>query len=239
MRICLDAGHGGKDLGVSVNGVYEKDITLKICKYARFIAKKNGFECFMTREKDESLVNIDRALYANRNNCDIFVSIHCNSFVNELARGTETWSYPCSDEGEKLSHHIQGELIKSTSLFNRGCKKARFSVLNKTEMPAVLTEVAFLSNPQEAKLLVSSDFLWEVASSIVRGCCNYFKTEFKEIVSSEFLGEEERNLVLEFQKFLNSQCIYDESGYPLREDGILGQRTLSVLQKFEKILLKE
>jgi len=239
MRICFDAGHGGKDNGASVNGVYEKDITLKICNYARFIAKKNGFQCFMTREKDESLVHMDRALYANRNDCDIFVSIHCNSFVNELARGIETWSYPSSTKGEKLSQFIQKELITSTSLFDRGCKKARFSVLNKTIMPAVLIEIGFLSNPQEAKLLMSSEFLWEVASSIVKGCCSYFKKEFVHIVSTEFLGEEERNLVLEFQKFLNLQGIYDESGYPLREDGILGQRTISVLQKFEKIILKE
>ncbi len=239
MRICFDAGHGGKDNGASVNGVHEKDITLKICKYARFIAKKNGFQCFMTREKDESLVHMDRALYANRNDCDIFVSIHCNSFVNELARGIETWSYPSSNKGEKLSNFIQEELISTTSLFNRGCKKARFSVLNKTVMPAVLTEIGFLSNPQEAKLLMSSEFLWEIASSIVKGCCIYFEKEFQEIASIEFLGVEERNLVLEFQKFINSQGIYDESEYPLREDGILGQRTVSVFHKFEKMLLKE
>lgn len=92
--VILDPAHGGGDWGVNYQGIYEKDITLKISK---LIKKKiensnQNISVFLTREGDEYKSNDDRVVFANNKKADIFVSIHCDFILNPLASGYKVYS---------------------------------------------------------------------------------------------------------------------------------------------------
>jgi len=97
-RIVLDPGHGGPFTGaVGPGGTMEKDITLAIAKKCAAILKGTGFEVLLTRTGDYALdrdlsADLDaRCIFANRNNADVFVSIHINASKHETAQGYETF----------------------------------------------------------------------------------------------------------------------------------------------------
>ena len=97
----------------------------------------------------------ERANMANRANADIFVSVHVNSFGSPTAKGIETFSSIGSTNGFKLAQTIHNEMLKDKTLYtvNRGLKTANFAVISRTKMPAILTELAFISNTGDATIL--------------------------------------------------------------------------------------
>ena len=100
--------------------------------------------------------------------------MHCNRFTNSAAHGEETFYYPTSAKGKNLAECVQKSLLKSTELFNRGCKMRRdLHVLKCTKAPAVLVECAFISNPVEEKLL--KNYPEAFAKGIFEGLKNYIK----------------------------------------------------------------
>lgn len=93
--IILDPGHGGVDPGaIGPSGIYEKDVVLDIAlKAERLIRQQPGVRVLLTR-KDDTFVSLrDRAVFANNNKADLFISIHCNASPNRKARGTRTYIY--------------------------------------------------------------------------------------------------------------------------------------------------
>lgn len=90
----------------------------------------------------------------NKSGATCFISIHCNSFGNETAHGTEVLYYPSSGKGKTLAAIMQEQLVKITGLTNRGIKpRADLHVLKATKAPAILIETAFVSNQKEENLL--------------------------------------------------------------------------------------
>ena len=77
--VVLDAGHGGHDPGASANGVREKDINLKAALQLRDILKEYGIDVRLSRATDVYLKLAERTEFANKNNADVFVSLHCNA----------------------------------------------------------------------------------------------------------------------------------------------------------------
>ena len=91
-RIVIDPGHGGKDPGaLSPSGIKEKDITLTIGKLLAKRLKLEGFEVYLTRERDIFLTLEERTAFANKHKADLFVSLHVNSNVDKSVRGIETY----------------------------------------------------------------------------------------------------------------------------------------------------
>ena len=175
MKIALDAGHGGRDPG-AVNhklDLEEKKPALTIAKLTKGLLDNSGHETVMIRNNDKYVSLSDRAFIANDEKADIFISIHHNSFHDKNANGIETYHWPRSAAGFKLAEIIQKKSIKCTGLTDRGVKEGRFSVLRNTNMPAVLLEVGFISNPKEAKLLKDCDFLHVVATVIYNSIIEY------------------------------------------------------------------
>jgi len=170
---CLDPGHGGSDPGAVGLRSHEADIVLVIAKIVGRILIENGQKVIYTRTTDKYLTLAQRATIANNNKCDTFTSIHCNSAVNKTAHGVETFSHPISSNGAKLSKFVQAELVKATSLTNRGCKTANFGVLRMSHMPAILVETAFISNALEEAELLQYAFQEKIALSIVKGIFSY------------------------------------------------------------------
>jgi len=123
----------------------------------------------MTRIGDEEVSLAKRAEKANNISADYFISIHCNAANSPTAHGTETYHYPGSVKGRALAQAVQQELVSATGLADRGVKEANFYVLRMTAMPAILVELAFLSNPEEERLLATSAFQEKCARAIWAG----------------------------------------------------------------------
>ncbi len=179
--IVLDAGHGGFDPGaVGKNNLQEKIVNLKIVKRLESILKSHGFKVLLTR-KDDTFISLNRRVkIANDKGARLFISVHNNSSSKSTSNGTETYIAPNkTGDSLTLAENIQNNLIDRLGLFDRGVKKEHLYVIKHTEMPAVLVEVAFLSNRSEEKMLRDDGFLTEAAVAISQGIFDYFE-KFKD-----------------------------------------------------------
>ena len=155
--LVVDAGHGGNDQGASGRRSLEKDINLKVARrVCKNIRKQcRGVEVIQTRPDDEFISLDDRAGMANFYRADLFISIHSNS-ARGWAEGTETFIHPTArgSRSEKMARLIEQEYARNGRP-SRGVKTANFAVLRQTRMPAVLTELGFISNRYEERFLRS------------------------------------------------------------------------------------
>ena len=177
MKVCIDPGHGGTQPGaVGPGGTMEKYITLSVALILRDLLKSRGIDVIMTRETDKDVRTRQqpnelqaRCDVANKAKADYFVSIHCNASNDARAQGTETWYSAKDNKSQVLANNIQRELVKQIQRANRGVKIGNYYVTNSTKMPAVLVELAFISNPEEEQLLRSDEFKRKCALGIANG----------------------------------------------------------------------
>lgn len=176
-KVFLDAGHGGKDPGAIGNNLQEKDINLAVTLKVGEILIRHEVEVMFSRATDVHLELHERTQKANLTNSDILISIHCNSAENRTARGVETFHYSGSERGAALARCIQDELI-ATKLYsvNRGVKTANFHMIRASNMPGVLTELAFISNSDDAKIL--RDKQEQLALAIAKGILTYLGIKY-------------------------------------------------------------
>ena len=197
-KVALDAGHGGKDPGNEAAGVQEKKHTLLLAKEIQQKLTALGIKVVMTRATDTYVDNHDRPVTAKKNKADLFISLHYNSVPSGRsdANGAEVYCLtPASaastnDHGESgprgrwpgnalddqnvlLAYLLQKNISASGILNDRGLKRARYTVLCNAEMPAVLIEAGFMSDPQEAHRIESQAYRRQVALSIVDGVLAY------------------------------------------------------------------
>ncbi|NGZ77102.1 N-acetylmuramoyl-L-alanine amidase family protein [Saccharibacillus alkalitolerans] len=171
--VVIDPGHGDHDPGGVGNGVQEKDVVLNVgLKVAALLKQEPGIDLIMTRS-DDTFVTLDgRAKIANDANADVYLSIHSNIASSNSASGTETF-YADAARSKSLSDTIQKHVQAATGFKDRGSKQANYLVIRKTTMPAALVELGFLSNKQEAAVMVQDDFQQKVAEAIVAGIKEY------------------------------------------------------------------
>lgn len=175
MKIVIDPGHSGPmEPGACAAGIHECDVVLAIAKLLADHLCEAGHEIWLTRTGDIETDDLSfRAKIAKENRADVFVSIHANSAVNIAARGTETYYYPSSVEGQRLAECIQARLVAALDTADRGVKEARFQVLRETNCPAVLIEVAFISSDTDRQLLTAYAYQLTSALAIVAGLEDY------------------------------------------------------------------
>ena len=190
--VYLDAGHGGYDPGASYFGISEKSLTLAIQSRVKDKLEAEGYQVVTTRTSDTYVDLTDRSRAANASESDIFVSIHINASGSSAAQGIETYYYQPYAEypsrinatyhanptrlsmSDTLANAIQSSLINATGAQNQGVKRQTFAVLRETTAPAVLLELGFLSNPQEAARLNTSAYQETLANAIVAGIKRYY-----------------------------------------------------------------
>ena len=172
MKICIDPGHSGKiEPGACTAGVTEAAINLEVAKIAGRMLEKFGHQVLLTRtgEVDNDWLSW-RCEAAWAFDADIFVSIHCNASNDESAKGTETFYFPGSETGHALARCIQSELVAFCHTVDRNVKtNNEWTVLLETAMPAVLVELAFLTNDAERAKLTSDMGKRQFAEGLVRG----------------------------------------------------------------------
>lgn len=182
--ITIDPGHGGSDSGaVGPNGYTEKEGAFAISQKVASILNQSGAKVVMTRDSDVDVYGPNasarnelqaRVDVGNNANSDIFVSIHCNAFVNSAANGTQTFYYGSSYQGQRLAQSIQEKMIEANGLRDRGISTCNFYVVKHSYMPAVLIETAFITNYDEEALLSDDEWQTTMAKAIAEGINEYF-----------------------------------------------------------------
>ena len=176
-KVWLDAGHGGKDSGAAANGMKEKDLVLKMVKYAKSYLENHykGVQVNLTRSTDVFYELSERADMANKWGADVFISFHINAGGGT---GFETFRYPGTagktlDLQKALHNEILTTMKAYGQIVDRGLKQANLAVVRETHMPAVLTENLFIDRKEDADRLKDSGFLKAVGEAHARGIAKY------------------------------------------------------------------
>lgn len=179
--VVIDPGHGGNDPGSQairdgVEVLNEKDINLDIALRLDRMLRAAGVSTYMLRQEDESITLYERPAMANAANGDLYVAVHNNSSpVNPNARGTEVYYYSkeCEPDygisSKRLAELAYRELCGTIGTEGRGAKsEPAYAVLNKTQMPAIIIEGAFLSNDDDLKLMLTDEYRENYALAAAR-----------------------------------------------------------------------
>ena len=210
-KIVIDPGHGGDDHGtMSPDGLLEKDVVLDVALRLGKLLQNLGAEVIYTRATDRYLPLEARTAIANREQADLFISLHANSSPDRDARGVESYYLNFTTSPEALevaarentvsrrpmnelrdlvqkiaqqnriaeSHEfaadVQGAMAHDLSgERNRGVREAPFIVLTGANMPAILTEISFMSNAQDESNLKDADYRQKIAQALYDGVATY------------------------------------------------------------------
>ncbi len=174
MKIFLNPGHspdGNPDPGAVNYGLNlrECDIAKTITDLVEGYLLAAGVQVVGNLQSDSLSEVVGEA---NASGADIFISIHCNSFADPNANGTETCVFPTSRVGRELGGYIQKQIVQAMETTDRGLKdREGLYVLRATDMPAVLVETAFISNKEDA-IKLRDDYV-NFARAIARGVTDY------------------------------------------------------------------
>ncbi len=190
----LDAGHGGEDGGAEANGVVEKDINFAVTKKLAEYLSLTPFAVVLTRTEDRLLYQpgeesqkkyhdlIGRINFAKNFENGIFISIHQNKFEIPKYKGLQVYYSPNHKQSATLAGYIQtGARMYLSPENTRETKKAdhKIRILKALEMPAVLVECGFLSNPEEAALLSDNTYQNKLAFTIFLSINQFLQEQIK------------------------------------------------------------
>ncbi len=188
-RVVIDAGHGGEDGGAEANGLLEKDVNLSIALRLRDMLTAAGFETEMVRTTDRAVYTdpqgtirekkrsdlLHREELMNSRDDQIFVSIHQNQFPQEQYSGAQMFYAPEQPDSRGLAEEIRRAVTSLLQPDNRReCKPGKdIYLLTHAQVPAVIVECGFLSNPQEASLLSEEEYRQKMAFAVFCGVVSY------------------------------------------------------------------
>ncbi len=197
--IIIDPGHGGIDSGNV--GYYEKESQIVLdtsLRLQKLFEKKTPFTVKLTRTND-TRPGVDssdslrkRVEFANENKGDIFVSIHGNGSDEKNGHGTETFYYaaaptrstnPHTEDSRLLAEKIQKRLVAALGTYDRGVKKDNWYVIKYNTMPAVLAELAFVDNKNDANKIATPAQKQSAAEAIYQGILDYYEAKGNNVSS--------------------------------------------------------
>lgn len=174
--VVIDAGHGAHDPGtISPGGIQEKNINLRVAAKVANLLEQRGIGVVMTRWKDEYIEKDERAAIANRRNADLFVSIHSDSAPSSSAQGFTVYVATAASADAYRAAHAINQAMEKTGMNNRGVREEDYRVLVQTDGPAVLIELGYLSNAQDAARLADDSFRDRLAQAIADGIQAFLK----------------------------------------------------------------
>lgn len=176
LTIAIDAGHGGENIGATGvrSNIKEKDYTLLIAKELSKALKQKKAKVVMTRVNDTALSMYERINFLKQQNPDLLISIHLNSADIDTVCGVSTYYRYIGFR--PLSQAILKSMLQATGLKEYGnVGSFNFSLSGPTDYPNCLVEVAFLSNKDDEKKILSSKFRKLVAQRIIAGIEEFLK----------------------------------------------------------------
>lgn len=182
--VVVDAGHGSIDPGAHYGDLEEKTINLQIAYILKELLAESNIEVVMTRT-DDSLFNksrrediVYRARKTNEVNADAFISIHVNKFPTAEPLGGQAYYYS-GETSKLLAEEIQKQLHLIQPNNCRSIGRGNYYVLKRTECPAVIVEIGFISNPIDRKRMVDPDEQERIAEAIRNGLVSFFYQQFE------------------------------------------------------------
>ena len=183
IKIFIDQGHNpsGHNLGASVGNIFEQDITYNVGLFLAALLRLDGrFDAALSRSLPSEVLGEDtagslaaRVYMANTWPADYFLSIHANANVNPGINGTEMYVYSQNGEAYPLAQNILTAIVATVGTRNNLVRlNPALYVLKNTNMPAVLVELAYMTNPSDLNLLLTKQF--EFAKGIYIGLLTYF-----------------------------------------------------------------
>src|SRR6266404_9552498 len=168
VTVVIDAGHGGHDRGgIPGQRISEKDMTLDVAQRLRNVLAANGYRVVMTRDSDVFVPLPTRVAIANSYRNAIFVCVHFNSTQRRGAAGIETYFY--GRDSLPLASAVHYYVAGGAPSSNRGVRRRGYYVLRRTNVPAVLVECGFLTNPTEAAYAQTASYRQKLAEEIAAG----------------------------------------------------------------------
>lgn len=164
--VVLDAGHGGQDPGAvsKTTGQQEKALTLDLVK--RIQRELGGDFRTVLMRGDDTFVDLDeRVTRANRNGDAVLISMHFNSGPAHV-RGPETYYWRVDSHGLAVRLQQAMAQVSPTETANRGLVRRRLRLTRNPEIPCVLLEGGYLSQPEEARLIATPAYRQRLASAI-------------------------------------------------------------------------
>jgi N-acetylmuramoyl-L-alanine amidase len=201
--VVLDPGHGGHDRGAVNRYGSEKNFNFDLSKRIARHLREKGVKVVFTRENDRFIPLEARPALATKlekaNPGTIFVSIHFNAAAERRSAATGFEIFTLTPRGAPNSHDsfmtrrnfadepghradhashalatsIHHAMLGRVPMFDRGVKRARFAVLRRATVPAVLVEGGFMSNPRDAKLMADVAWRDRLAESVAKGIMEF------------------------------------------------------------------
>ena len=174
---------GGGTSGV-VSGLREADLNLKVALRLRMLLQQAGVNVVMTRTRTAgtSMGNIARARIANRAGAALFLRIHADGSTDPTARGTHTlypalrrgWTDDVYAESRRAARVVHADLRAALGFPDRGLQeRSDFTGFNWADVPVILVEMGFMTNPTEDRLLATAPYQRSAANGLCRGTLRY------------------------------------------------------------------
>ena len=174
---------GGGTHGV-VSGLREADLNLRVALRLRQLLREAGVRVVMTRTRTAgtSMGNIARARIANRAGAALFLRVHADGSTDRGARGTHTlhpalrrgWTDDVYAASRRAARLVQEELVRSLGFPDRGLQeRSDFTGFNWADVPVILAELGFMTNPTEDRLLATAAYQRRAALGLCRGTLRF------------------------------------------------------------------
>ena len=181
--VVLDAGHGGIDPGAAAGGYNEKDINFTILnQYTKEYFEGSDIKIYFTRTSDVKIDLYERADFASRVEADMFISLHMNAASATSAAGTSVYYSVLNTSttsggltGKQMATTLAKNLSSALGTKNRGIIAKDFVVVRETRMPAVLIELAFITNASDRKIITTPATQKKAAKTIYDTVVQFFK----------------------------------------------------------------
>jgi len=220
--IAIDAGHGGHDPGSSGRRAKEKDIVLSVSKrLAQKVNAEPGMRAVLIRDRDVFVDLKDRVAIAQRQDADLFISIHADAFTDTRANGASVFAlnldradrvaretlsrrdketvkvgdvvlndkdpvlasvlYDLSQNAalsasNDVGNRVSKQLSRVAKMHSLKVREKSLAVLTSAEVPSILVETGFISNPGDEKKLRDKSHQGRLANAILAGVRDYFYT---------------------------------------------------------------
>ena len=174
---------GGGTHGV-VSGLSEAELNLRVALRLRPLLERAGVRVVMTRTKTAgtSIGNVARADIANRAGAALFLRIHADGSTDRASRGTHTlypalrrgWTDDVYVESRRAARVVQADLRAALGFPDRGLQeRADFTGFNWADVPVILVEMGFMTNPTEDRLLATAAYQQRAAAGLCRGTLRF------------------------------------------------------------------
>lgn len=197
--IVLDAGHGGRDAGCSGRDtdVKESDLNLAIVKKLKKQLTNYGFNVVLTRENKSGLYsqNVDnykkddmqkRADKILKSKAHLVISVHQNSFPDRYQRGAQAFYLKGDTDGESFAKSLQKQFVKLLPHARSEANFGDYYMLKVVNVPTVIVECGYLTNPEEERLLQNDIYQDRIAYSILCGIVDYFDVSTLTMTNAEY-----------------------------------------------------